>query len=377
LSTKYIERAVASVGDDPPTPQRRRLRDVVATIVIVHTAFVVLWFVVLLLWPDGWWPFILLNVAVVQPLLVAGFVWMAAVAIGERRLVVIASIPILLFASLYWPYAVPDFATGPDADAQPDLRVMTFNILNENDDVAAVLAVIDGYEPDVVAVQELTAARAPDFRTALVDTHPHSIIASPVTGGTTALFSRTPLTTATELDFGIDRPAVLATTTVDGHEIVVGSAHLNPAFYALAEPWLDRPAAIGRYANDQHSQAEQLLAELATYEDLPAFVGCDCNTRELNETNQILSRSLTDPIRELGFPLRRSSPPGTTNERRLGHIDYVWYRSGTDGAGAGRAGADGGGGARVTVTPDGVYRIDDQAGSDHHPIIADFELALD
>ena len=324
-----------------------------------HTAFVVVWFVALVLWRDRWWPFILLNFAVVEPLIVAALVWLAAAATRRRRVVAIASIPVVLFAALYWPYAVPDLARGPDPEARPDVRIMTFNILNENDDLAAVLAVIDRYEPDVVAIQELTAARAPDFRAALVDTHPHSIVGSPVRGGTTALFSRTPMTT-TELDFGIDRPAVLGATTIDGHDVLVVSAHLNPAYYARTEPsWLDRPAAFDRYARNQQSQADQLVDALADHPDRVVFVGCDCNTRELNETNRILSRSLTDPVRELGIPLRRSSLSGTVNERRLAHIDYVWYRPSD----------------QVAVTVDGVYRVTDRAGSDHHPIVADFTLA--
>lgn len=355
-----------------PAERRPPLRGVVAATVIGHTVIVLVWLVALLFLRDRWWPFILANFAVVEPILMAVAIAIAAIATRERRLVGIAAVPLVIYAVLYWPYAVPDLAEGPDPATHPDLRVVTFNILNDNDDLPAVLAVIDRFEPDIVAIQELTAARAPDFRSALVDTHPHSIVAKPHPGGTTALFSRTPMTT-TELDFGIDRPAVLGTTTIDGHDIVVVSAHLNPAYYARTEPsWFDRPGAFDRYASDQQSQADQLVAELARYPDHAAFVGCDCNTHELNRTNEILSGSLVDPTRELGIPLRRTALPGTVHERRIAHIDYIWFRS--ESPAISSTGSSTGDLSTTEVTVEGIYRVEDRGGSDHHPLIADFSL---
>jgi len=364
--TTYSPPTSADANPESATGRRRpgRWRRLIAAALVAHTGLVLVWLVALLFWRDGWWPFILLNMTAVAPLLLAGVMLLAsvvaAVAAEQPRFVVIALVPPLIFAALYSPYIIPDFSAGPEAGNPPDVRVMTFNILNENDDHAAVLEIIDRYEPDVVAIQELKASIAPDFRSALYDTHPNAIVGSPVNGGTTALFSRSPLTATHELDFGIDRPAVFATTTVADHEVVVAAAHLNPAYYAIATtPWRNRPAAIDDFANDQRSQAEQLLDHLATYPDVVAFVGCDCNTRELNQTNQVLSEQLVDPTRELGYPIRRTSLPGTVNERRIGHVDYVWYREPSD----------------VAVTVDGVYRVNDRGGSDHHPVIADFSLA--
>ncbi len=351
-------------GQETPTGARRALRVAVTVAVAHYSTTVTIWFVCLLAARDGWWPLILANFAVIEPIVPAAPLLVAAMLVGGRRLVMAATLPLLIFGFLYWPYLVPDLDDGRPAQ-QPgsgQVRLMTYNVLNNNDDVAAIAAVIVHFEPDVVAVQELTEEMEPRLISALADSHPHYEVASPTRGGTTALFSRTALLGVDEIDFGIDRPALMASVIVDGHEVIVASAHLLPAYYALNEnSRSELPGAIGDYLADQNSQAEQLtevLIDRAGQTGRPVFLGCDCNTRSNNRTNKILSEALTDPTRELGWPLRRSALPGTRHERRIAHLDYIWYRPGPE--------------QRVQV--DGIFRVTDRGGSDHHPLVADFSL---
>ncbi len=351
-------------GQETPSGARKALRAVVTSSVASYSAIVTLWFVCLLAARDAWWPLILANFAVVELIIPAAPLFLAAVLVGGRRLIVAAVVPLLIFGILYWPYLVPDFADGTPAQ-QPggsQVRIMTYNVLNNNDDVAAIAAIVVRYEVDVVAIQELTEEMQPRLISALADSHPYHEVASPTRGGTTALFSRTTLEDVDEIDFGIDRPALAASTVVDGHEVIVASAHLLPAYYALNESrGSELPGAIHDYLADQNAQASRLtdvLVDRADQIGAPVFLGCDCNTRANNRTNRILSAVLTDPTRELGWPLRRSPLPGTRHERRIAHLDYVWYRPGQD--------------RRVHV--EGIFRVSDRGGSDHHPLVADFGL---
>lgn len=139
-------------------------------------------------------------------------------------------IPVVVIGLAHLPYLRPNFH---QASLEPDLRVMTFIILNQNSDFESVAQLIERYEPDVVALQEVTeeAKTAPTSR--LADSFPHLVVGAPNPGGTTAVLSRLPVREIVEVDLGVDRPAVLASGDIDGQPVVVISAHLYPSFYAL------------------------------------------------------------------------------------------------------------------------------------------------
>ncbi len=145
---------------------------------------------------------------------------------------------------------------------------------------------------------------------------------------------------------------MLVSVDVDGQPVVVISAHLYPSYYALREPLLRVPAAIGDYADAQQAEARRLVAAAAAYDDVPVFLACDCNTRELNRTKSILSAEFVDATRELGWRIGHSAPSGTKHDQRFDRLDYHWYRG--------------------EAEPAGVYRVLDQAGSDHAAIVVDY-----
>lgn len=324
-------------------------------LVVAHTAVIVVWAVLALVWRDGHW-----LLEIVNQFGPGVFVWSTAAAVGIalvlRRfgLVVAAGLPLLVLAVLYLPYLLPGSAEPP---GEPDLRVMTFNILNNNNDLAAVAGVIIDAESDIVAIQELREERVDEFRSLLADRYPHAVVSSPARGGTTALLSTRPFVAETILDPGIDRPIAVGTVEVAGQSVTVLSAHLLPKYYALQQPLTERSGALRDRLAGQHREAEAIITDLAGRDGL-VVLGCDCNTTDLNRTNQILSDVFVDPTRELGWP-RTDPPAGLEHERRRGHLDYVWYRP-TDG-----------------VAALGAYRVPDRAGSDHHAIIVDFDLHAD
>lgn len=320
-----------------------------------YSGFMVIWYTHQLLWPDGWWGLILLNFVMLPVLLTSPVILALALLIGQRRWLAAATVPVVITALVFGPHLRPNLHR-PDVD--PDLRVMTFNILNQNHDIESVAALIVRHQPDVVAIQELTDRAEPALREALAATHPHVVVGRSTTGGTTAIFSTTPFRSTSEVDLGIDRPAVVVDIDLGGRSVRVASAHLLPSYYALRASWRERPGAINQYRQDQNRQAEILIEALLDDSDGPAgpvVLGCDCNTREYNLTNSILAGSFTDAAKELGWRIGHPAPEGTTHANRPNHIDYQWYRG--------------------PVEPLGAYRVADRAGSDHDAVIVDYAFA--
>ncbi len=322
------------------------------TVIALHAAAVVAWLAAHQVWPDATWFQVAASYAMVTAFELTIPVALVALWLWDRRWLAAAAVPVVVAAAFHLPYRWPN----PAGDQPPpDVRVMTFNVLNQNDDLTAVVDLIERYEPDVVALQEVTDWNEVPLLTLLAGAgYPYAEVGSITAGGTTAVVSRTPFVATREIDLEIDRPAIVVTTMVDGHRIEVASAHLYPAYYVSLERWRDRPAALDAYAEAQARQAEILVAELGREPAVATFLACDCNTRETNRTNDLLADHLTDASRELGWRIGHDAPPGTVHEERFHRVDYHWYRG--------------------PATPVGVYRVLDRAGSDHFALIADYAL---
>ena len=273
-----------------------------------------------------------------------------ALLLRHNRYIYIAMVPVLVFLVFFYPSLKPQIV---HAYEKPVLRIATYNILNSNRDVRSILSVIQQADSDVLAIQELTEDVKPNVLERLVESYPYYSVGTQVRGGTTAIFSKLPLTKVAEIDFGIDRPAVVATASFKGREITVASAHLNPIYYALHNrPVSDMPRAIQQYIWDQNKQAKLLIDVLQDYESDAFVLGCDCNSRETTSTNKILEHFFTDAAKVIGWGLGSTPVANSIHEHDLNRIDYLWY-------------------AGVLKTK-GVYRIIDSGGSDHQLVFSDF-----
>jgi len=190
----------------------------------------------------------------------------------------------------------------------------------------------------------------------LSKTYPHYYVSRPVYGGTTALFSKLPLTNTQELEFNIDRPAIIADVEYTSKVVTIASAHLNPSFWAYNnQPLLDIPGNFHDYIKDQNTQARMIIEAVKSRTNSTAsFLACDCNSQETASTNRLLRTYFEDSFRSIGFQTGETNQPTLKFERDLSHIDYVWFQ----------------GNAEVG----GVYRSIETAGSDHAAVVADFIL---
>jgi len=119
---------------------------------VTYCLFVTIWFLVRLVWPDEWWPFVLLNKLALYFLLAAMPVLLLALTTRRTKVIFAAIVPFLIFLYFYSLYLLP---RKTPTLLEPDIRVLTYNIWNQNRDLQSVVNLIIDIGADVVAVQEV------------------------------------------------------------------------------------------------------------------------------------------------------------------------------------------------------------------------------
>lgn len=283
-------------------------------------------------------------------------VFILALVTRKSLTILLTIIPLLVAGYFYVPLLIPQ-GNVVHKPGSSSIRVATYNIWNHNADLQSVVQLVNETNADVIAIQELTDVQQSEFVERMSVTYPYYYVSQPIYGGTTALFSKLVLSNVQELDFNIDRPAVLADVTHEGEAITVVSAHLNPSFWAYHDqPLLEIPGNYHQYIKDQNTQALMIIDALKLRVKSSATVlACDCNSQETASTNRVLRTFFKDSFRTLGLQFGQPEESLFLFEKKLSHIDYIWYSG--------------------ALHPSAVYRAKQSARSDHAPIVADFYLS--
>lgn len=266
----------------------------------------------------------------------------------HKWLIGFSFLPILIFAYLFWPNLKP---LSTPVRQSSDVRVMTFNILQCNDNYEAIVQVVLRYEPDLVALQEVSDQAFRQLKERLQMRYPFAFLGDSARGGTVAVFSRFPFDEVVSVDLGIGRPAGWVHTTINNQEIIFISAHLHSWHWALTGDVGEIPAGLNTYLTDQHQQVNLLLEAIDQSTAPLIILACDCNSTETASSYRLLNQTLTN-VRDT--PCSLANNANLPTDHRLYRLDYVFYEGDV---GAGR-----------------VLRVPDKAGSDHYPIIADLWL---
>ncbi|HNQ94376.1 MAG: endonuclease/exonuclease/phosphatase family protein [Anaerolineales bacterium] len=321
-----------------------------SSITVGYSLLTLLWFISWLLARDENWWLVLVNRGVpyifIPTLLLA--VW--TVYVRQPKRLVPLFVPVVIFAILYYPYIFPKIAQS--TDGSNSLKVMTYNVLFSNYDYAAVANVVLTYKPDLVALQEVQPEMMSELEERLKEEYPFSLLGTPNDYGTTAVFSRHPISEAYVLDLQVDRPAVVVKTKINGQEITFVSVHLL-AYNLWWTKLKDIPATVMERTFNQNRQANLILGESRIQKGI-VLIGCDCNSYETSRSYRILNARLKNSAREVGWALGNDVLPGTKQDVYLQHIDYVWYSG--------------------FINPINVFKITDSGGSDHLPVLAVFEI---
>lgn len=317
-------------------------------LVICYSTLILVWFTSWLLLGDSNWWLTLIN-RVVPLLFLPALVLLGWIVYSRRiKLMIALLIPILIFAWLYHPYLLPRFANQNNSERT--LKVMTYNVLFSNFDYDAVAKVILTHKPDLVALQEVQPEMMSELEKRLSDEYPYSLMGTQNDYGTTAVFSRYPFVESSVLDLQADRPAVVVKVKVNDEEITFVAVHLL-AYNLWWTKAKDIPATVMQRTFNQNRQAELVLERLKE-ESGTVIVGCDCNSYETSSSYRIFDAWLDNSAREVGWVFGGSMLARTKPDTRLQHIDHIWYRG--------------------TIEPTNVFKVTDNGGSDHLPVLAEF-----
>jgi len=262
-----------------------------------------------------------------------------------RRLALYGALAAIFFA-LYGELFLPSLRPAPACAAESPgcavkLRVMQFNLYNDNIDLARLIPLLRDSGADIAVFEEFSQRPAAAIKAQLSDVYPYQVQYGDGIPGV-GLISKYPIVSAET--FTIESPFLFhlkVTLDINGSPLRVIVAHPDP-------PAFDRSERIPRYVV-RSSADVRALARMATTGEPTLLVG-DFNTVDQSEDYRaVRDAGLRDAFREAGWglgvtwPMRLSVPP-------LVRIDYIW------------------------MTPDFVATnawVGPEAGSDHLPVLAD------
>jgi endonuclease/exonuclease/phosphatase (EEP) superfamily protein YafD len=266
-----------------------------------------------------------------------------------RALVGLFCVPFLLWVLMYGRLWIPRSTAVPPPAT---LSVLTYNVLNAQNNLDRAIAVVLRLDPDLLCLQEVTERHAEELVARLSARYPHRRVGSPSPGGTTALFSKLPWIESGELTLPHGRPAVWATVESPTKRITVVSAH-------LMHYWRGEIHGLGMvpdYVADRTRwQEEQIGALIQRFgqEESPLILGMDGNLVPHSRSWQMLSRPFTDAAFVAGWRPFMPRPSDVASDLRPLKLDYLWVRN-----------------VEVAVVETGG----DQGGSDHSPVIGRFHF---
>lgn len=268
---------------------------------------------------------------------------------GQTRLrLALLQLPaVIALVILYGGAFLPKTTAVPAEAAR--LSVLTFNVNPANSDSAAVSALIDEADADVVALQALNAGMALELGRALADDYPHQVFDRRSRWAGKGLLSRYPLHAA---DIWHSPGAV-------GQQRVL--LDVNGTAIALYNLELPQPFAAERlrYNGAARYAAVRAALERAAQESAPVILAGTFNLSDQTYDYWHITRQYNDAYQTSGFGFGFTFPGGTFYSSWLGwtppltRFDYVFYSADFASAGA------------------QVWRA---AGSDHYPLRV--ELAL-
>ncbi|MBK9926988.1 MAG: endonuclease/exonuclease/phosphatase family protein [Anaerolineales bacterium] len=329
------------------------MKKTVSKFSILVTGYVILimaWFVSWLVVGDANWWLVLVNRLVPYLFIPVPILLFWSIRSRKYRDIVLLLIPALIFVWLYRPYVFPKNLQSGSSDGQ--LRVMTYNVLFSNFDYDAVANIVLVYEPDLVALQEVKPEMMDALKDRLAGKYPYSVFGTENDYGTTTVFSKSPLDVSYILDLQADRPAVVVKTKVHGRNVTFASLHLL-AYNLWWTKLKDIPEVVMQRTANQNRQAKILLNDLEK-DDGIVIVGCDCNSYETSGSYRILEQSMESAARKVGWLLNKNELPNAKQDVVLQHIDHIWFRG--------------------EVEPVRMYKIKDDGGSDHLPVLAIFDF---
>jgi endonuclease/exonuclease/phosphatase (EEP) superfamily protein YafD len=278
------------------------------------SAAAALWF--LTAWRPDW--LVLLNIF--APYLLLPLLALLPLALLWRSRALLALV--LVYGVVGGVLLVPQMMPAlPRPDAAPALRVVTFNQLFSNRDIAETIEVLLAQDADVIGLQELS----PELAHALAqhrERYPYQVLNPYELPGGLGLVSRYPLEQVEPLH---DLRGLRAILTVEGQRVTLINTHPSPpgGLVGLRLPFVSEPLLVGAYTPHRRNAQLARLLDIVDTTPGPLLLLGDFNTADREPIYQEFAARLHDAFDEAGWG------PGYTYSNRWRwlpqvRIDYVW-----------------------------------------------------
>ncbi len=237
------------------------------------------------------------------------------------------------------------------------IRAMSFNILFSNQNYNQIANTIRNANPDIIGLQEAQPHHIAALKQALPE-YPYIAIHPTPKFHNIALLSRYPLTNgrsetieslnilpATAIERGLS-----ATITIQNRPITIIVAHLTPNYVPPDAP-LPYPEMLQSRYTSRHTEIDYLL-NYTRNNPHPSLILCDCNLTNTSQAYPQMTQGLSDSFAHSGWGLGHTFV-GETWKFPLQRLDYIWH---------------------TKNLPAIESHVGQDGGSDHLPIVSDFQL---
>jgi len=251
----------------------------------------------------------------------------AALVIRSRWMHGAIAAALVLFLALFGARFLPRSAPPASGTA---IRVMTFNHLFSNEQVANIIREIRAQDADLVGLQEFSEQTAEAIKTELIGEYPYQFL-EPGNQNGLGLISRYPFLTQ-----GIDesRHGQRVTIQLEGQTVTIISLHLAAPYIEshTSRRLFSLPIITGYDTSAPNRQIDRLLAGIEKI-DGPLIIMGDFNTSDREPHYAKMAAVLHDAFRETNWGLGFTFP----DHKRFGpviipfpliRIDYVWSKGG-------------------------------------------------
>jgi endonuclease/exonuclease/phosphatase (EEP) superfamily protein YafD len=261
---------------------------------------------------------------------------------------ILLAIPVGLFLWFYGWQFVPKASAS--AVLKKPLSVLTFNLLNTNPEIEALIDVLNSRQVDVLTLQEVSRYQERQLSAALSRKFPHRWYYPP---DGLAIYSAHPITNEKIYPA---QPWAIQSVILDvgGTAVHIINAHLaKPGFLLFLETWeigVVRELAAERL--DQIVKIKQAVAD----NNLPTIVNCDCNMTNLTSAYTQMASVFQDASKNRGWGLGHTFLLPRGFDLHVGvnipvqRIDYIF--------------------SSQEIMPAKVEVVRGDSGSDHRPVWA-------
>ncbi|PWH13373.1 MAG: hypothetical protein DDG59_14370 [Anaerolineae bacterium] len=303
----------------------RRISRAINWLVFFYLFGLLSWFLLYRSSGDRWAMVSLMNMFAVYAFLPLPFAAIWAIARRQSALLVFVLLNGGVFCALWGAAFLPKF-TQP---IQPELSVLTYNVLGWNSDVAAQVETIRRIDADVVFLQELNPQLATLLETQLAQQYPYQVLQAQQGVNGMGTLSKYPLSQVRRVPpLGwVGEPQWLRLEW-QSCPIALLNIHMAPTNLLDAEH-ISRTNAL------RQVQAHWIVAQVRP--EQPLIVAGDTNSVPLSDSYRILRQKLQDAWQSSGWGLGHTFPgragPGSSRPQFFGvpipqwllRLDYIFY----------------------------------------------------